>query len=70
MKPTSLLLVIVFLAVQSSAQKLYFANTNYTDSSQFEKNIPVLAKQVIYQYHENDPLTYNAKHFVFIKPMQ
>jgi putative CocE/NonD family hydrolase len=59
MKPTSLLLILVFFAIQSSAQKLYFANSNYSDSSQFEKNIPVLAKQVIDQYQENDPLTYN-----------
>ena len=59
MKPTSLLLFLVFFAIQSSAQKLYFANSNYSDSSQFEKNIPVLAKQVIDQYQENDPLTYN-----------
>ena len=59
MKPTSLLLLTVLFAINCTAQKLYFSNTNYADSSQFEKNIPLLARQVIDQYHENDPLVYN-----------
>jgi hypothetical protein len=59
MKPTSFLLIALLFVLNCTAQKLYFANINYTDSSQFDKSIPILAKQIIDQYHETDPFVYN-----------
>ena len=51
----NLILVALLLCTQlASAQKLYFAKTNYADSLAMEKNMPALAKQVIKNYQEAD----------------
>ncbi len=54
MKKPYLFLCLLCLAGTASAQKLFFAKSNYTDSVAFEKNIPELAKQVLEKYPKAD----------------
>jgi len=58
MKKICILICLLFLTGVASAQKLFFASSNYTDSAAFEKNIPQLAKQAIEKYHEADKESY------------
>ncbi|MEO6405382.1 MAG: CocE/NonD family hydrolase [Ferruginibacter sp.] len=58
MKKSLLLLFIITISLKLSAQKFYFPPAYYTDSIALEKNIPVLASQVIMAYKEENKLSY------------
>ncbi len=77
MKKTYLIFCLLGLTSIASAQKLFFAKSNYTDSAAFERNIPELAKQVLEKYFKEDnPNFYGdryrlqlvAKEYELVKP--